>query len=196
MPQEPATAPAPKGLTRRIAALAALLAAVAALADGMTAIANKTTPLICSVGISLPWCATFSPPQPVPPQPLPPSSLPTSPPRQSSLAAPNGMPRINFGGILDSFVISNIRYGKSSEQSSERHRIVFDVKVSSDKVPRSGLSYYSRKVFDKDNLICGTASISITLKYDTWQVGLPGEGELYYGGRNCEASIITFEDAD
>src|SRR5271155_4096467 len=104
MPQEPATAPAPKGLTRRIAALAALLAAVAALADGMTAIANKTPPLICSVGIPLPWCATFSPPQPVPPQPLPPSSLPTSPPRQSSLAAPNGMPRINFGGILDSFV--------------------------------------------------------------------------------------------
>lgn len=52
-----------KGLTARIAALAAFLVAVATLLDAGSALIKKTQPLFCTLGIFIPWCSASSPPR-------------------------------------------------------------------------------------------------------------------------------------
>jgi hypothetical protein len=44
-----------KGLIGKLAAFAAFLVAVGALVDAVVALGSKSQPLVCSLGISLPW---------------------------------------------------------------------------------------------------------------------------------------------
>ena len=126
---------------------------------------------------------------------------------------------IDFGELPQVFNISNLRERNvrgegevGNDIDIDFHKIVgrrlesniyFDVNVKIDR--QSTKHLYQRlylingivsidggTVLDKDNLQCGRARIRIQLKYDRWQVGVPGIGSIQYHAPKCDAKLILF----